>query len=80
MSGIKPSLWRAGNDLATAAYVLENIHALFAAIAKQSEGNTAILARIGKGIAEEWSDTLGEGSEAFFHESKVLGQQSRGAQ
>ena len=68
---IKPSLWQAGNDLATAEYLMGNLRSLFAAIKKTGDAESAGLARIGQGIAEEWEDTFAELSDKFFREHEA---------
>lgn len=80
MSAVKPSLWSAGNDLQTAAYVVGNMRALFVAIKKLGGDDVAGLARVGQGMAEEWEDTFGHMADQFFIEHKAQKEQQGGAQ
>ncbi|MCY1282007.1 hypothetical protein D9M69_447420 [compost metagenome] len=56
MNAKDQALWNAGDQLHVAGYVLEDLRALFVAIQKLGDEEVAGLARVGKGLAEEWSN------------------------
>lgn len=74
----KPTLWNAGNDLATAEHQMSNLRVLFIAIQKLGSDEVVGLARIGQGIAEEWEDTFADQSEKFYLEHQAQKDQQEG--
>lgn len=60
------AIWEAANNLQVAGHILENLRALFVAIAKLGDQNVSGLARIGQGIAEEWSCDLDDYAKRLF--------------
>lgn len=66
MSADDQAIFDAANNLQVAGHILENLRALFLAIAKLGDQNVSGLARIGQGIAEEWSYDLDDYAERLF--------------